>query len=161
VIHYYPDGVITSTSVRQTDYKVHHNLIPFPLRNLQRLQQTCGSLMLCLDPLTTVAYSHILCYLPFHIVPPESFLQVLVHLFTARVYGISCLMRFLENQFPDRFDVENAQSNVEPYHSFCVSQKSLPFPSMISCRISLIFSSSFWPFLISCSRVGSNSIVTP
>jgi hypothetical protein len=122
VVHYYPDGVITSTSTRQTNYKVHPNLIQFPLRNLYRLQQTCGSLMLCLDSLTTVAYSHILGYLPFHSVPPESFLQVLVHLFVARVYGIRYLMSFLENQFPDRFDAENAQSILEPYHSFIFTE---------------------------------------
>src|SRR5688572_28630734 len=96
-VHYYPDGVITSTSARQTNYKVHFDLIPFPLRNLQRLQQTCGPLMFCLNPLTTVTYSHILCYLPFHTVPPESFLKVLVHLLTTKVYRICCLMSFLEN----------------------------------------------------------------
>jgi hypothetical protein len=129
VVHYYPNKVITSTSAGQTNYKVHPNLIPFPLRNLQRLQQTCGSLMLCLDSLTTVAYSHIICYLPFHFVPPESFLQVLVHLFAARVYGIRCLMSFLENQFSDRFDIGNAQSNLEPYHSFCVFTEVFSFPT--------------------------------
>jgi hypothetical protein len=75
VVHYYLDGVITGLSPRQTDYKVHPNLIPFPLRNLQWLQQTpCGPLMLCLDLLTNVAYGNILCYLPFHIVPPKPFL---------------------------------------------------------------------------------------
>jgi hypothetical protein len=74
MVHYYPDGVITSTSARQTDIKVQSNLIPFPLRNLQRLQQTCMYLMFCFNSLTTVTYSHILCYLPFHPVPPESFL---------------------------------------------------------------------------------------
>jgi hypothetical protein len=73
-VHYYLDGIITSTSVGQTDYEIHPNLIPFPLRNLQRLQQTCGSLMFCFNPLTTVTYSHILCYFSFHTIPPESFL---------------------------------------------------------------------------------------
>jgi hypothetical protein len=123
MVHYYPDGVITSTSAGQTNYKVHPNLIPFPMRNLQRLQQTCGSLMLCHDSLTTVAYSHILCYFPFHSIPPESFLQGLVHIFAARVYGICCLMSFPENQFPDRFDVGNAHSILEPHHSFCIFTK--------------------------------------
>jgi hypothetical protein len=96
MMHCYPDGVITSTIARQTNYKVYPNLIPFPLRNLQRLQQTCSSVMIYLDSLTTVAYSHLLCYLFFHSVPLESFLQVLVHLFAARVYGIRCLMSLLE-----------------------------------------------------------------
>jgi hypothetical protein len=96
-VHYYPDEVITSTSARQTNYKVHHDLILFPLRNLQWLQQTCEPLMFYLNPLTTIAYNHILCYLPFHTVPPESFLQVLVHLLATRVCRICCLVSFLEN----------------------------------------------------------------
>jgi hypothetical protein len=61
--------------------------------------------MFCLDPLTIVASGHIFCYLSFHSVPPESLLQVLVHFLATRVYRIRCLMSFLENQFPDRFDV--------------------------------------------------------
>jgi hypothetical protein len=127
-IHYYPDGVITSTSAGQTNYKVHPNLIPFLLRNLQWLQQTCGSLMLCLDSLTNVASGNILCYLPFHTVPPESFLQVLVHLLAARVYGIRCLMSFLKNRFLGRLDVRNAQPILKPHHAFCVFTKIFAFP---------------------------------
>ena len=126
-VHYYPDGVITSSSARQANYKVHPNLIPFPLRNLQRLQQFCGPLMLCLNSLIAVAYGNILCDLPFHTVPPESFLQVLVHLLATRVYRVCCLMSFLENQFPDLFDVGNTQSILEPYHSFCVFIEILAF----------------------------------
>jgi hypothetical protein len=37
-------------------------------------------------------------------------------------------MSFLENQFPDRFDVGNAQSILEPYHSFCVFIEVFVFP---------------------------------
>jgi hypothetical protein len=126
-VQYYLDGVITSMSARQTNYKIHPDLIPFPLRDLQWLQQTCRSLLFCFNPLATVTYSHILCYLPFHTVPPELFLQVLVHLLAIRMYRICCLMSFLENQFPDRFDVGNTQSILEPYHSFCVFTKILAF----------------------------------
>jgi hypothetical protein len=83
--------------------------------------------MFCFNPLTTVTHSHILCYLPFHTVPPESFLQVLVHLLTTRVYRVFYLMGFFENQFPDRFDVGNTQSILEPYHSFCIFTEILAF----------------------------------
>jgi hypothetical protein len=126
-VHYYPDGVITSTSVGQTDYKVHSDLISFPLRNLQRLQQTYRSLMFYFNPLTTVTYSHILYYLPFHTIPPKSFLQVLVHLLTTRVYRVCCLMSFLENQFLDWFDIGNTYSLLEPYHPFCIFAEILAF----------------------------------
>jgi hypothetical protein len=127
-IHYYSDGVITGSSARQADYKIHPNLIPFPLRNLQRLQQTRRPLMLYLDSLTTVAYGNILCDLPFHSVPPESFLQVLVHLLATSVYGISYIMSFLENQFPNRFDIGNTQSILKPYNVFLVFTEILVFP---------------------------------
>jgi hypothetical protein len=83
--------------------------------------------MFRLDPLTTVASGHILCYLSFHTVPPESLLQILVHFLATRVYTIFCLMSFLENQFPDLFDVGNTQSILEPYHSFCVFTEILAF----------------------------------
>jgi hypothetical protein len=128
MVHYYPEGVITSSSAGQTNYKVHPNLIVFPLQNLQWLQQSYGSLMFCLDPLTTVASSHILCYISFHTVPPKSFLQVLVHLLTTRVYRVCYLMSFLENQFPDWFDIRNTQPILEPYHSFYIFMEICTFP---------------------------------
>jgi hypothetical protein len=84
--------------------------------------------MFCLDSLTTVAYGNILCDLPFHIVPPESFLQVLVHLLATKVYEISCLMSFLENQFPNRLDVRNTQPIFKQHHAFCVFTETLAFP---------------------------------
>jgi|SRR5688572_5018274 hypothetical protein len=127
-VYYYPDGVIAGSSARQTDYKVHPNLIPLPLRNLQWLQQTYRPLMLCFNSLITVAYGHILCDLPFHSVPPESFLHVLVHLLAARVYGISYLMGFLGNQLLNRFDVGNAQPIFEPYYAFRVFPEVFAFP---------------------------------
>jgi hypothetical protein len=83
--------------------------------------------MFCFNPLTTVTHSHILCYLPFHTIPPESFLQVLVHLLTTRVYRVHCLMSFLENQFPDWFNIGNTQSVLELYHSFCIFTEILAF----------------------------------
>jgi hypothetical protein len=84
--------------------------------------------MLCLNSLVVVAYGNILCNLPFHTIPLESFLQVLVHFLAARVYGISCLMIFLEDQLPNRFDVVNTQPIFEPYYAFCVFPEIFSFP---------------------------------
>jgi hypothetical protein len=84
--------------------------------------------MLCLDSLTTIASGNILCYLAFRTIPLESFLLVLVYLLAARVYGICCLMSFLENQFPDRFDVGNAQHILKPHHVFCIFTEIFAFP---------------------------------
>src|SRR5688572_32034834 len=93
-----------------------------------------------------------LCDFPLHSIPPEFLLQILIHLLTARVNRIGCLMGFLEDQLPNRLD------HITPSAS---SRKSLPLPSRISRRISLIFSSFFCASLISRSKVGSNSMVTP
>jgi hypothetical protein len=79
--------------------------------------------MLCLDPLTTVTYSHMLCDLPFHSVPPEFLFQILIHLLTSRVYRIRGLKSFLENQLPNRLDIGNTQAVFEPYHTFCIFPK--------------------------------------
>jgi hypothetical protein len=70
-------------------------------------------------------------------------------------------MSFFENQFPDRFDVGNTQSILEPYHSFYVFTEILAFsiydqlPDLVDVLIILL------ALLMSCSRVGYNSIVTP
>jgi hypothetical protein len=122
-VHHYPNGIIAGSSARQPDYEVHPDLIPFPLRNSQRLQQPGWLLMLYIGPLTTITYSHVLCDLPFHFAPPEFLLQILIHLLTSRMYGISCLMSFLEDQFPNRLDIGNTQAVLEPYHTFCILPK--------------------------------------
>jgi hypothetical protein len=79
--------------------------------------------MLFLDPLTTITYGHMLRDLPFHSVPPEFLLQILIHLLTSRVYGISCLMSFLEDQLLNRLDIGDTQAILEPYHTFCIFSK--------------------------------------
>jgi hypothetical protein len=84
--------------------------------------------MFSLDPLTTVASGHILCYLSFHIVPLESLLQVLVHFLATRVYRVCCLMSLFENQFPDLGDVGNTQPILEPYNSLCIFTEIWTFP---------------------------------
>jgi hypothetical protein len=79
--------------------------------------------MLGLDPSTTITHSHVLCDFPLHSVPPEFLLQILIHLITSRVYRVSCLMSFLEDQFPNRLDIGNTQAVFEPYHTFCIFLK--------------------------------------
>jgi hypothetical protein len=79
--------------------------------------------MLYLDTSTTITHSHMLRDFPFHSVPPELLLQILIHLLTSRVYGISCLMSFLEDQLSNRLDIVNTQTALEPYHTFCIFLK--------------------------------------
>jgi hypothetical protein len=56
--------------------------------------------VLCLDPPTTITHIDMLCDFSLHSVPPEFLLQILIHLLTARVNRIGCLMSFLEDQLP-------------------------------------------------------------
>jgi hypothetical protein len=52
----------------------------------------------------------------------------LVHLLSTRVYGISSLMSFLENQVLNRFDVRNTQPIFKPYYAFRVFSEIIAFP---------------------------------
>jgi hypothetical protein len=64
-----------------------------------------------------------LCNFPLHSVPLEFLLQILIHLLTTRVYRVSCLMSFLENQLPIKLDIGNTQAVFEPYHTLCILPK--------------------------------------
>jgi hypothetical protein len=79
--------------------------------------------MLCLDSLTTVTYSHVFCDLSFHFIPPKILLQILIHLLASRIYGISCLMGFLEDQLLNGLNIGNTQAVLEPYHTFYIFPK--------------------------------------
>src|SRR6185312_15330522 len=57
-------------------------------------------LMLSLDTLAGVTNSHILCYCTLHPIPPETFLQIIVHLRAARMNRVSCIMGLTQNQLP-------------------------------------------------------------
>src|SRR6185312_12634500 len=88
-IHYYPYGVVPFLSTGQSNNEVHSDFLPFPLWNLQRLQQTCWPLMLSLDTLTGVRNSHVLCHRTLHPIPPKTFLEIIIHLRAARMNGVS------------------------------------------------------------------------
>jgi hypothetical protein len=60
----------------------------------------CWPLMLCLDTLTGVTDSHVLCNGTLHPIPPESFLEVIIHLRAAQMNGICCIMSLTQNQLP-------------------------------------------------------------
>jgi hypothetical protein len=79
--------------------------------------------MLCFDSLTAVTYSNMLCDLPFHSVPLEFLLQVLIHLLTSVMYGIGCLVSYLENQLLNGLDIGNTQAVLELYHTFRIFPK--------------------------------------
>src|SRR6185436_4260352 len=57
--------------------------------------------MLSLDTLTGVTNSHVLCHRTLHPMPPETFLQIIVHLRAAWMNRVSCIMGLTQNQLSE------------------------------------------------------------
>src|SRR3954464_8392649 len=96
-LHYDPDRVISPTRSRQSGDKVHSNGIPFPFRNLQWLQQSCGSLMSRLDSLTYITLGDIASDFSLHLMPPKLLLRILIHLCSYGVDRIKSIMGLVQN----------------------------------------------------------------
>jgi hypothetical protein len=65
------DGIILVGSQRKTHDEIHTDVFPLPGTSIQQLQQFGRSEMICLDPLTHVAFSNIMSSLVLHSCPPE------------------------------------------------------------------------------------------
>jgi hypothetical protein len=117
--------------------------------------------MLCFSSLTVVTNGHILCNLSFHSVPPKPLFRswYIFSLSGCMEYAISWASLRISSRI-DSILWTHSRSLNHITHS-ASSRKFLPFPSNISWQILLIFSSSFYPSLISRSRVGSSSTITP
>src|SRR3954462_11199571 len=66
---------------------------------MQGLQQSCGSLMSCLDSLTYITLGDIASDLSLHLMPPKLLLQILIHLCSSRVDRIKSIMGLFQNHF--------------------------------------------------------------
>jgi hypothetical protein len=130
LVHYYPYGVVPFLSTRQANNEVHGDLLPFPLGNLQRLQQPCWPLMLCLDTLTSVADSHVLCNWTLHPIPPESFLQVVIHLRAARMDRICCIMSLTQNQLPEILHIRHTYTTLVPQGTLIILSEMRGFTNL-------------------------------
>ena len=126
-IYYYPNGVVPLLSTRQSHYEIHRDLLPFPLGNLQRLQQTCWPLMLSLDTLTGVANSHVLYNRMLHPIPPESFLKIIVHLGTAWMKRVSCIMSLTQNQLPEIIHIWHTEPILIPQGTLIILSEMRSF----------------------------------
>src|SRR3954469_14378037 len=123
-VHYDPDRVISPTRSRQSGDKVHSNGIPFPFRNLQRLQQSSGSLMSRLESLTYITLGDIASDFSLHLIPPKLLFQVLIHLRSSGVDRIKSIMRFLQNNFLQLRICWYKKASFVPQNSFFVFGKS-------------------------------------
>jgi hypothetical protein len=57
--------------------------------------------MLCLDTLASFTDSHLLRNGTLHSIPPESFLEIIIHLRAARMNGICRIMSLTQDQLPE------------------------------------------------------------
>ena len=139
-IYYYPNGVVPLLSTRQSHYEIHHDLLPFPLGNLQRLQQTCWPLMLSLDTLIGVANSHILYNRTLHPIPLESFLKIIVHLGTAWMNRVSCIMSLTQNQLPEILHIWHTEPILIPQGTLTIlsEMRSLAFLEQLPDLLKLL-----------------------
>jgi hypothetical protein len=64
-------GIIFAGSQRQTHDEIHIDVFPLSGRSIQWLQQTGRSEMICLDPLTSVAFCNVASSLTLHSCPPK------------------------------------------------------------------------------------------
>src|SRR3954467_6306580 len=123
-VNYDPDRVISPTRSRQSGDKVHSNGIPFPFRNLQGLQQSCGSLMSCLDSLTYITLGDIASDFSLHLMPPKLLFRILIHLSSSGMDRIKSIMSVLQNNFFQLRICWYTKASFVPQHSFFVFGES-------------------------------------
>jgi hypothetical protein len=92
----YPNRVKHVAGEKQTHNKIYTDVLPFPGRNTQRLQQSSRPHMISLDPSTRAAFRNIASSLALHTGPPELCLQILIHLCAAQVDGIFRSVSFIK-----------------------------------------------------------------
>jgi hypothetical protein len=88
LINNHSDGIILVGSERQTHDEIHADVFPLPGRNIQKMQKFDRSQVICLDPLTGIAFCHIASSLALHPSAPELRLQVMIYFGATMVDGI-------------------------------------------------------------------------
>src|SRR5215216_5829093 len=91
------NSIITLLRFGRTSDEVHLDMVPFPLRNRDRLQSSSRPLMFCLDTTANVTLSNIVSNVLLHVRPPESLTNVLVHLGTIGMNRHRCIMSIFHN----------------------------------------------------------------
>src|SRR6185312_3056994 len=96
--------------------------------------------MLCLDTLTGVANSHVLCNGTLHPIPPETFLKIIVHLGTARMNRISYIMSLTQNQLPEILHIWHTDPVLVPQGTLIILSeiKSLAFLEQLTDLLQLL-----------------------
>src|ERR1043165_5535936 len=85
VINDNKDSIVALLRPRKPGDKVHLYVIPLPLRNLERLEQPCWLMVLCLPSPAHITLGDKTGNIPLHMSPPKPLLEVLIHLGSTRV----------------------------------------------------------------------------
>jgi hypothetical protein len=86
--------------------------------------------MLCLDTLTVVTDSHVLCNGMLHPIPPESFLEVIIHLRAARMNGVCFIKSLSKNQLPEILYIRHAYPALVPQGTLIILSEMRCFANL-------------------------------
>src|SRR3954470_19882546 len=92
------DGIMTLLRSRKPSDEVHLDLVPLPFRNQKWLQSSSRPLMFGFDATANVTFRNISGNDMLHTRPPESLMNVLVHLGTTRVNRQGRIMSFFHDE---------------------------------------------------------------
>src|SRR6516165_5671491 len=124
-------------------HKIHCNRLPFPLRDLQWLQQTIWSLMFSFHLLTHQTSGYKFGNFPLHSAPPIPFFQISIHLGTSWVNQKSRTMSFFKD-FSFEFRILwHTKSVMEPYTTIILNSEFRHFTIEHACLDSTQFGICF------------------
>ena len=94
-------------------------------------------------------------------IPPILLLQVLVHFSTTRVDGVNWVMCLLQYGFTKTIDIRNTNLILKPYRALLILREIQASTFRYRILDLLNFGITNLTFRISCSKVGSTSMVIP
>src|SRR3954468_3396135 len=115
VINDNKDGIVALLRPRKPGGKVHLDVIPLPLRNLEWLKQPCWLLVLCLHSPAHVTLGHKPGNIPLHTSPPKALLEVLIHLGATGVDRQLIIMGLLHDDLSEVSLLGNNSSLLEQH----------------------------------------------
>src|SRR3954466_14792319 len=97
VINDNKDSIVALLRPRKTGDKVHLNVVPLPLRNLEWLKEPCWLLVLCFHSPAHITLGDKTGNIPLNTSPPKTLLEILIHLGATRVDGQFGIMSLLHD----------------------------------------------------------------
>src|SRR6185503_15373849 len=94
-----------------------------------------------------------------HPIPPETFLQIIVHLRAARMNRVSCIMGLTQNQLPKIMHIRHADPVLVPQSTLIIlsEMRSLALSEQLTNLLQLLIIFLMLPDLCLYSRYGSDT----